>query len=51
MNFRALCHGYALHCYFVYLDIPVTRPLLMRKQNVFVLLICNCKKQNLHLFK
>ena len=39
------CYGYALNCQFVYLAIPGTRPLFMRKQNVFVLFICNRKSE------
>ena len=44
MYFRLLCYGYALNCHFVYLALPGTRPLFMRKQKRFVLLICNWKK-------
>ena len=33
-----------LNCHFVYLAIPATCPLLMRKQNLFVLYIYNRKK-------
>ena len=38
------CHGYALNCHLVYLAIPGTRPSCAKKQNVFVLFICNRKK-------
>ena len=38
------CYGYALNCHLVYLAIPGTRPLCTKKQNMFVLLICNRKK-------
>ena len=37
------CYGYALDFYLVYLAIPGTCPLCMKKQNVFVLFICNRK--------
>ena len=33
---RPPCYGY-VNCHFVYLAIPATCPLLMRKQNLFVL--------------
>ena len=42
---------HALNCYFDYLVLPVTRPLSMRKQNLFVLCICKRKNSNSHLFK
>ena len=38
------CYGYALNCHFVYLAIPGTRPSCMKKQNLFVLIICDHKK-------
>ena len=38
------CCGYALDCHIVYLAIPETRPLCMKRQYLFVLFICNCKK-------
>ena len=38
------CYGYTSNCHLVYLAIPGTRPLCMKKQNLFVLIICNCKK-------
>ena len=38
------CYGYALNCHLVYLAIPGTCPLCMKKQNLFVLFICNRKK-------
>ena len=44
MYFWLLCYGYALNYHFVYLAIPGTHLLFMRKQNKFVLLICNWKK-------
>ena len=44
MYFWLLCYGYALNCLFVYLAIPGTHLLFMRKQKKFVLLICNWKK-------
>ena len=45
------CFGYALNRHLVYLAIPGRRPLCMKKQNLFVLSICNRKKLNLNLFK
>ena len=38
------CHRYALNCHFVYLAIPETSPLVMTKQNLYVLFIFNSKK-------
>ena len=38
------CYGYAFNCHLVYLEIPGTRPLCIKKQNLFVLFICNRKK-------
>ena len=32
MYFWLLCYGNALNCHFVYLALPGTRPLFMRKQ-------------------
>ena len=37
MYFGPPCYCYALNYHFVYLAIPGTRPLFMRKQDVFVL--------------
>ena len=31
------CYGYVLNCHLVYLAIPGTRPLSMKKQNLFYL--------------
>ena len=47
MYFGALCHGYAVNCYFVYLVIPGTRPILMRNKNAFVFL-CSSKRMKFH---
>ena len=38
------CYGYALNCLFVYLVIPGTRALFMRRQKLFILLTCNLEK-------
>ena len=38
------CYDYDLNCHLVNLVIPGTRPLCMKKQNVFVLFLCNRKK-------
>ena len=49
-----LCFGYnyVLNCHFVYaVDIPGTRPLFVRKQNLFILFICNHKSETSYLFK
>ena len=43
MCFVPPCHDYALNGHFVYWAIPRTHPLLMRKQNLIVLMICNTK--------
>ena len=47
MYFRALGHRFALNCNFVYLAISGTHLLLIRKQNLFVLFICNIEKFNI----
>ena len=39
MYLGPLCYGYALNCHLVHLEIPGTRLLCMKKQNLFVLLI------------
>ena len=44
MHLGPSCYGYALNCHHVYLAILGARPLCMKKQNVFVLIIYNCKK-------
>ena len=51
MYFGSPFYGYALTCHLGYLAIPGTRPLCMKKQNSFVLLIYNRKKRNSNLFK
>ena len=38
MCLRPPCYDYALNCHLVYLAIPGTRPLCMKKQNLFVLI-------------
>ena len=38
------CYGYAIKCHLVCLALPGTRLLGMKKQNSFVLIICNRKK-------
>ena len=43
MYLGPLCYGYASNCHLVYLAIPETRPLCIKKQNLFVLFICNRK--------
>ena len=45
------CYGYALNYHLVYLAIPGTRPLYMKRQNVSVLFICHCQKRNTNLFQ
>ena len=37
------CYGYALNCHLVFGNSRDTRPLCMKEQNVFVLIICNHK--------
>ena len=44
MYFRLPCYGNALNCHVVHFAIPGTRPLFIRKQNAFVLIIRNRKK-------
>ena len=39
------CYGYALNCHLVYLAIPGTRPLCMKKQNMFVLSNASAKSE------
>ena len=39
------CYGYAFNCHPVYLEIPGTCPLCMKKQKVFALFICNRKSE------
>ena len=39
------CYGYALNYHLVYLAIPGTRPLYIKKQNVFVLLYATAKSE------
>ena len=39
------CYGYAINCHLVCLAIPRTRLLCMKKQNLFVLIIFNHKKE------
>ena len=51
MYLGTLCYGYVLNLHLVYLAIPGTRLLCMKKQNLFVLIICNRKKRNSNLFK
>ena len=43
------CNGYALNYHLVYLAILETRPLCMKKQNLFVLFICNRKKSEIQI--
>ena len=43
MSLGPPCNGYVLNSNLVYLAIPGTRPLYMKKQNLFVLFICNRK--------
>ena len=45
MYYGVPCHGYALNCHLVYLAIPGTIPLCTKKQNLFVLFICNQKSE------
>ena len=45
MYLGSLCYGYALKCHLAYLAIPGTRPLCMKNQNLFVLFICNLKRE------
>ena len=45
------CYGYAINCHLVCLAIPGTCLLCMKKQKLFVLIICNRKKWNSYLFK
>ena len=49
MYFRPPCQCYALNCHFVYLTIPGTRPLLMRKLNLFVLYIYPSAQSEIHI--
>ena len=44
MYLGPLCYCYALNYHFVYLAIPWTCHLCMKKQHLFVLFICNRKK-------
>ena len=37
MFLGSLCYGYALYGHLVYLAIPGTRPLCMKKKNAFVI--------------
>ena len=37
MYLGPLCYGYALNCHLVYLAMPGTHPLCMKKQNLFYL--------------
>ena len=45
MYYGVPCHGYAINCHLVYLAIPGTIPLCTKKQNLFVLFICNQKSE------
>ena len=42
------CYGYDFNCHLVYFAITGTCPLCMKKQNVFVLFICN-RKSEIHI--
>ena len=43
--FRPPSYGYALSCHFLYLAIPGTRPLFMRKQNALFYLYATTKSE------
>ena len=42
-------YDYALNCHLADLAIPGTRPLCMKKQNLFVFIICNRKKSEIQI--
>ena len=39
------CYDYALNCHLVYMAIPGTRQLCMKRQNLFALFICSRKSE------
>ena len=45
MYFWPLCYGNALNCHFVYLAIPGTPPLLIRKQKCLIYLYATAKSE------
>ena len=49
MYFWLLCYGYALNCHFVYLAIPGTHLLFMRKQKKVCFINMQLKKNDIHI--
>ena len=49
MYLRPPCYGNAMNCHLVYLAIPGTRPLCMKKQNVFVLIYTKPQKNEIQI--